>query len=424
MQRVSREAAPVGRRVRILVLGAVLGLAACGGGGSEAAPAQTPPTAPLRLQVSGRQLLGPDGRAVRLFGANLRDNLGGGGGPMVTAEEADDLARNLRFTFVRLRISWEGTNRDDADPSGFSAALRQDLAASVELLRARGLWILLEMRTDDVTANAPALYDPASSTFAAYRKAWVWLARTFRGTDRIAGYGLLAEPSPDKAGLDPVPALVGFQAALMGGIAAEDDRTPFFVGPAYNYDTLGYRWDAYATDPRLAPFRGRLVYEVNLLQPKPWIDDGSLPDGVPAASGTWPQPEGDLNALLTVAPGESLQRPQDDERIFTRRRQEPAGFPLLLSRGFPSWYLGFARAFAERHQVPMVVDQFGASTKVNASGAGQQLGYEQAVIEAAEAAGFGWCRWIYKSRAEDRSLAGNPEVEAFYRAIGAARSGP
>lgn len=409
-------------------VGASLLLLACGGGSSEPPSAGPPPPSPLRLTISGRQLLGPDGRPVLLHGANLRDNLTGGGGssPMVTAEEAADLALQLRFNFVRLRISFEQGNRDDADPSGLSAAFRQELLASVEPLKAQRIWILLEMRTDDETANHAPLYDPASPGFAAYRKAWTWIARTFKGTDWIAGYGLLAEPSPDKAGLDPVPALITFQAALMEAITREDAVTPFFVGPAFNYDTMGYRWDAYQTDPKLAAYRGRLVYEVNLLMPKPWIVDGSVPPGVALEAGTWPQPSGgDFGALLQVAPGEDLLRPRDDERIFTRRRQEPATFPLLMTREFPAWYLGFAKAFAERHQVPMVLDQFGASTTVNTlANPNQQLAYEQAVIEAAEAAGMGWCRWIYSGHPSDRSIAGNASVHAFYASLGATRPGP
>jgi hypothetical protein len=343
---------------------------------------------------------------------------------MLTEPEANDLASNLSLNFVRLRISFEGANRDDADPSGLALALRHDLAAAIDLLRARRVWILLEMRTDDATANSAAFYDPGSAEFARYRKAWTWIARTYQATDYIAGYGLLAEPSPDKAGLEPVNSLIAFQSALMGAISQEDARTPFFIGPAYNYDTMGYRWDAYFDDSRLAPYRARFVYEVNLLMPKPWIEDGTLPSA--PETWVWPQPPAtDFSPLLAIGQGENLQRPRDDERIFTKRRQEAANAPLLMNRAFLDWYLGFAKDFAVRHQVPMVVDQFGASTAVG-TGAHpeQQLAYEQDVIGAAEAAGFGWCRWIYSGHPAERSIAGNDAVHAFYAGIGAARPGP
>ncbi len=383
---------------------------------------------PKRLTPSGQKLLGPDGTPVLLYGANLRDNLSSSGAslPILTAAEADDLATGLSFNFVRLRLSFEQGNRDDTDPSGLSADARRYLADAVALLRARRIWMLLELRTDDAMANSAAFYDTASADFGHYRTAWTWLARTYRDTDYIAGYGLLAEPSPDRASADPVPLLIGFQAALMQAVSAEDPSTPFFVGPAFNYDTMGFRWDAYYDDPRLAPYRARLVYEVNVLMPKPWIKDGTLPPGTAASAGVWPQqPATDFSPLLTVAVGEGYLRPQDDEKIFGRRRQEPLLFPLLMTRGFLSWYLGFAKAFADRHQVPMVVDQFGASTLVNTTEhPAQQLAYEQDVIEVAEGLGMGWCRWVYASNPPDRSIAGNQAVHDFYAGVGAARSGP
>jgi hypothetical protein len=397
------------------------------GGSAPGTEAGTPP-APIRLQIQGTKVLGQDGLPILLHGANLRDNLlpGGQSGPMVTLDEAEDLATQLRFNFVRLRISFEQGNRDDTDPSGFSATLRQTLAEAVERLRSKHIWILLEMRTDDATANASSLYDPAGADFGHFRTAWTWIARTYRNTDYIAGYGLLAEPSPEKAGLDPVPSLIQFQAALMGAITAEDPRTPFFIGPAFNYDTMGYRWDGYYLDAQFAPYRGRLIYEVNLLMPKPWIVDGSVPPGVDPGTAVWPQPPlSDFTPLLAIADGENGEHPRDDEKIFNRRRQEPINFPKLMTREFLTWYLGFAKAFSDRHQVPMVVDQFGASMGVNTvEHPSQQLSYELGVIEAAEASGMGWCRWIYQSNSTDRSIAGNQAVHDFYQAVGASRKGP
>lgn len=413
----------------------LVGLAACGGGGDGLVSPPVPPPVPvpvpdgstLRLLPSGRQLLDPSRQPVLLHGANLRDNLttDGASTPILTQAEADDLALNLHANFVRLRISWEQGNRDDNDPSGLSTQARQYLADAIALLRARHIWTLLEMRTSDAVANSPALYTTTSSTFAQYRKVWTWLASTYGGTDYIAGYGLLAEPSPNRAGLEPVSSLVTFYSALMAAIAPIDARTPFFIGTAFNYDTMGFRWDAYFTDPQLVTYQPRLVYEVNVLSPKPWIDSASLPPGTDPAAMGWPQAAAtDFTPLITAAPGENLQMPDDQERIFGRRSQEPALFPKLMSKAYLQWYLGFAADFAARHQVPMVVDQFGATTNVNAYRAGQQLVYEQDVIDVAEAYQMGWCRWVYSNGAKDRSIAGNPDVYNFYAAIGAARGGP
>lgn len=388
----------------------------------------TASTPALRLTPSGRWLKGPDGKAVLLHGANLRDNLtpGGDSRAILTPEEADDLAVNLSLNFVRLRLSHQGANLDDSHASGLSDAARQTLNDAIELLRARRVWTLLEMRTDDATANSKAFYTPGTPSFNRYQKTWNWLAQTYRDTDYIAGYGLLAEPSPDKDKSvdDPVTLLIEFQNSLMTSITAQDPLTPFFIGPAFNYDTMGYRWPAYYTHPALVPFRKRLVYEVNMLSPKPWIVDGTGPDGTPP--GNWPQPAAsDFSPLLTVAPGEDLVRPRDDERIFTRRSKEPDNFHLLMASNYPEWYLGFAFEFAKQHQVPMVVDQFGASTLVNTrERPAQQLRYEYQLIQTAEGLGMGWSRWVYSANPADRSIAGNPDVHQFYQQIGAARPGP
>lgn len=384
---------------------------------------------PLRLTPQGRRLLGPDGRPVLLHGANLRDNLTSSGKSkeIITPSEADDLAAGLSFNFVRLRISHERTNRDDGHESGLSLDARTTLNNAVELLRARRVWMLLEMRTDDDTANSRAFYTPGTAEFERYKKTWVWLAKTYGNTDYIAGYGLLAEPSPDKdkSVEDPVPLLIKFQSSLMQAISTLDTSTPFFVGPAYNYDTMGYRWDAYYTDAQLQPFQKRLVYEVNMLSPKSWVTSATAPDGSDA--GPWPRPAADdFSVLLSIEPGEKYVRPRDDEQIFTKRSKEMDKFPLLMSSNYADWYLGFAAAFAEKHQVPMVLDQFGATTSVNtAQRPFQQLRYEYQVLETAERLGMGWSRWLYSNESTlDRSIAGNDAVHEFYRQIGLRRAGP
>ena len=360
-------------------------------------------TSPVRLRIEGRDLLGPDGETLQLRGANLKN---------IDAEQARELREDLQFNFVRMRISFEGDNRDDNDPTGFSAEFRAELDAWVEALAAEQIWILLEMRSDDETTNDPALYDPSSSVFAPYARAWEYLGCRYRTADYVAGYGLLAEPSASRGDKEPVDTLTAFQLALMERIdATGDTATPYFVGPDYNYDTMQYRYDEYFT--ALAAFEGRLVYEVNSLVPKPWIQDGTVPDGVSKAESSYPQPApANFDFLLEPKEGEPFEVPRDLERIFSTRSEEPENFPALLSPEFEAWYLSFALAFAEKHQVPMVVDQFGASTF-----AAGQLAYEQDLLTFFEQNGLGWARWSYNAGTADRMIQGNPEVFDFYAAL-------
>ncbi|MCX5742648.1 MAG: hypothetical protein NT062_09150 [Proteobacteria bacterium] len=236
---------------------------------------------------------------------------------------------------------------------------------------------------------------------------------------------ILAEPSADHPFADDlvVGKLTDFQHAMMTAIDTRDHVTPYFIGPAYNYDTMGYRWDAYAT--AFPEFAGRLIYEVNVLMPKPWIGDGTdgtTPVGypiLPAATSAA------LTATLLMPTG-NLQVPLNDEKIFSKQRA--ANFAMLMSKPFLTWYLEFARNFAETHQVPMVVDQFGAAASDGAGLAvAGQLAYEQDVIGVVEAAGMGWSRWIYavsSVQEQPRDILHNDAVKAFYQGIGAARSGP
>ena len=439
------------RQLLLAGLGAVSGLslASCGGGGdagrSESMVQQAGPTARAlaeevvtgkRLSIQQRRVYAPDGTQVFLHGVNLKDNLdnkGNASPSMLESSEAQDIARVLRCNFVRLRISLEGANIDTSRASGMSEALEQAIFGAWSLLSAERVWMLFEMRTDDATANNKKLYTLGSDTFESYAKTWAWIAKEYASRDYVAGYGLLAEPSPDRTTLaDPVDALIGFYAALMDRIREHDKVTPFFIGPAYNYDTMGYRYAQYYTDPRFdaykAPNLQRLAYEVNCLMPKPWIQDGSAPYDTPNVPMNWPRARvDDFSPLQAIEPGEPYQHPQDDERIFAVRRQEEANYPLTLAVNFPAWYLSFAQAFAEEHKVPIVVDQFGASTLVNkATRPDQQLYYENAVINAAEAAGMGWCRWIYSGSPVDRAIAGegNERVHEFYVEIGRTRPGP
>jgi len=417
----------------------------------DGATTDGPVGSPQRLAIEGRILKDAAGNVVRLHGVNLRDNLVGRSpseernpdnclitcppndsackqttGAIITATEADTLASTLSLNFVRLRISFEGINRNDCDPDGtnLSPDLRRQLDEAVNLLAARQVWMLIEMRTADTVANEPGLYTPGQPDFVAYQKAWTYLAKRYANVDYIAGYGLLAEPSPDKAfpAGEVVDKLTGFQHAMMDAVHAQDPKTPFFIGPAFNYDTMGYRWDAYKT--AFPEYAGRIIYEVNLLTPKTWIKFGKNDDPAnnPAAVDVaYPVTPAATPAQLTATllePISNFTRPRDDERIFSKRSD--LNFPMLMSKNYFAWYLGFAQAFAERHQVPMVVDQFGATSLAIERG---QLQYEQDVIDAAEAAGMGWCRWIYAS-GDDRDVFDDPRITNFYAARGAERAGP
>ena len=424
---------------RAAMLAAAGVLAGCGGGdgaGAEGGGVRTAQSTtasdcaaagcvPKRLSIQGRMLLDPQGREVRLRGANV-DGL--------DVQEGAVIAGQFNMNAIRLRITYSKQTRADT-PSGFRQEYLDQIDDWVAAARAHGLWMVLEMRASDAISTDAAFYDTSKTgpcepavavercpNFGYYRQAWRALAERYRGTDYIAGYGLLAEPSADKTGVaDPVATLVGFQRALMDEISQVDQRTPFFVGPNYNYDTMEYRLDDYF----IAEYRGRVVYAVNFLMPKEWINDGSwtLPcvrSPLAGAAGIPSVSTGPGNPADPGDPGDPACRPRypfadpadgydsllagadagtPPERTFNQQRVKPGNYQKTLSKGFIPWYLKWPLAFRDRHDVPLYVDQFGASTAARG-----QLAYEGDLLDYFEAQGLHWTRWSYNAGDASRTL--------------------
>jgi hypothetical protein len=415
---------------RTAMLAAACSMAACGGGSSHSAEGrQTAQAAsaactgaacgPLRLTIQGRTLLDPQGRELRLRGVNV-DGL--------DVQDGAVIAGQFNMNTVRLRITYSKETRADT-PSGFKEDYLSDIDAWVQAARANGLWMVIEMRGSDAFTNHPDFYDVNKTgacepkiefercpNFGYYRQAWRFLAERYRATDYIAGYGLLAEPSADKTGVDdPVATLVRFQTALMNEINQVDQRTPFFIGPNYNYDTMEYRLDDYF----IPEYQGRLVYAVNFLMPKEWVRDGTWTLPCPTAHAStagpitaacrpsypFPDPADGYASLLAGA--DSGEQP---ERVFNQRRVLPGNYQKTLSQGFIPWYLQWALKFRDRHEVPLYVDQFGASTQARG-----QLAYEADLLDFFEAQKLHWTRWSYNAGDSSRRLqAPNADVVDFY----------
>lgn len=400
-------------RQGVVATACVVVLVACGGGGSSSHSddGTTPPQQPARLTIDGTRLLGPDGQPVRLRGVNVNG---------VDADDIETIAGTFGMNMIRLRISFTPENRADTD-SGFSDAYRQQIDQWVEAARARKVWMVLEMRANDSVSNDADFYDttkthacakPTScANFGYYLKAWRYLASRYKDTDYIAGYGLLAEPSANKTGRpDAHLVLVAFHRALMDEISTIDARTPFFIGPNYNYDTMEYVRDEHFTS-FMPAYRNRLVYEVNFLTPKEWIQNGSWTLGADKPVYPFPDPVDGYDSLLQGGgDGDSM------EKTYNARRVEDGNYQKTLSKGFIAWYLQWPLAFRERHQVPLYVDQFGASSEAQG-----QLAYEQDLIDFFEAHDLHWTRWSYNAAGPDGAgrtlLPPNEAAISFYTAL-------
>ncbi|MBI3880938.1 MAG: cellulase family glycosylhydrolase [Verrucomicrobia bacterium] len=368
---------------------------------------------PKRLTIVGQGVLDDNLVPIRLRGVNM-DN--------PTPDSVGDLKTNLQMNFVRFRILFEPPNIDLGQPGNLTAAYRSNLNVWISNLTSQGIWVDLEGHTDDAHANDPNFYQTGTTNFAQYLEFWRYLASTFKSTDYIAAYGILAEPSAQRGGNyeplvtnEPVNTLTTFQRTIMDMISANtnsggahDTLTPFIVGTAFNYDTLQFRYNGYFTN--LAAYSNRMIYAVNFLTPKPWITSGMdsssnvLAYGQPALTN--------FDVLIDDDPNTTADDLQPPELRFNDRIDLPANQSAALNAKFIKWYLGHAVDFADKFKVPLLVDQFGATTAVTNGG---QLLYEQDVIAYAEANGLHWSRWSYNLGSNDRDIIHNPPVRAFYQ---------
>lgn len=332
----------------------------------------------------------------------------------INDEEAFDIKNNLKKNFMRLRVSFIPDNRADT-LSGFTPEFEALVDSWVQTLVKHKLWFIIEMRGSDNVTNDAAFYDTYNTTcekpskdacFSQYLKAWKYLSQKYKDTNYVAGFGLLAEPSTNKAfKTDPHLKLIAFQKKLMQEISVIAPESIFFIGPDWNYDTMQYRHPEYFT--LLSEYKNRMIYAVNFLTPKPWIGSGQSPLGM-TEKIAYPQLGTDENyeTLIEGTDHENM------ERAYSYNLDQEDNFRKALSPNFIPWYLQWPLQFRQQFRVPLYVDQFGASTLALG-----QLDYEKDLIAFFEQQGLHWTRWSYNAGDPTRLVIGNPHIIKFYSEI-------
>lgn len=374
---------------------------------------------PKRLGINGRSLL-DEGQLVKLRGGNF-EGLAPKGDEAAKRAEVLDFTETLRLNFARYRISFDNVS----DRPSCLSEEQERYVDDVHYLTEAKVWVLLEMRAEDAwTSDSPDFYLPGSALNDRYKCAWSYVVERIKNLPYIAGYGVLAEPSANKnfPAAESMARLQTFQIDLMNHLTHHhgDTWTPFFLGPDFNYDTMQLRLDEGHDGDRYfsglpAAYQRRVVYEVNFLNPKPWINEGALPGpdlkewdlGAPIAYPQ-PNPGGDSPFDYFITPNAgpfSGEEGLEMENVFSRHREDPAKFPRLLSPAFIDWYLSFALGFAARNNVPMVVDQFGAADRATDGRAVMgQVAFEADLISYFEAHQLGWSRWGYNAGDANRRM--------------------
>ncbi|WP_169577639.1 cellulase family glycosylhydrolase [Sinimarinibacterium sp. CAU 1509] len=264
-------------------------LSACGGDSASTAKGVEPVRA--KLTQSGRWLMDADGRVVVLHGFNMvakrppyRPSALGFG-----ADDADFIA-SQGFNTVRLGLIHKGFV---PEPGHYDAAYLDDIAATAELLTARGIYVLLDFHQDlyneryqgegfaDWATQDSVAGDPADSPRCAqgfpvniftcdalweafdrflgingetpaqsargmslqdeFAEAWTQVAQRFVKMPGVFGYDLLNEPYPGSATLtclnplgclgDQDTALTAFHQRVVDAITIVDPQTVLFYEP-------------------------------------------------------------------------------------------------------------------------------------------------------------------------------------------------
>jgi hypothetical protein len=387
---------------------------------------------PLRLAIDGKTIRDPYGNPITLRGANVE---------LLDAAVIDEIAnpQKLNMNFIRYRVNFLDRTLKDLSPDTppetvFTPNYRDRIKSDIDLILANNstsnnkLWILFEMRVPAFSTSS-ALYLPGGDLYQGYLKAWKYIAETYKDTDYIAGYGLMSEPSAEEAGIaNPRAALIAMQRNLMDEITTIDPVTPFFIGPNFNYRSFQYRFDDYYT-AFADRYQGRLVYEVNYLVPRPWIETCELtsrpydPLAFPPLYPSGSQPVSTnpdnpfFTPLITPAPGETFLPDETLERAYLLRVREPEKSIKMLDRAAFAWYLAYPLQFSDAHNVPLYVDQFGASSNCASRG---QVAFERDFVDFMESQHLNWSRWSYNAGGEDRTLLDlpmNASIRALYESL-------
>jgi endoglycosylceramidase len=226
------------------------------------------------VRVSGRSFLDANGKPLILHGINMVNKRRQGADPV----EADfDAVRGWGMNCIRLGFVWDGV---EPEPGKIDAAYIDRIAHLVDLAKARGLYVFLDMHQDLYSAKfgdgAPAWAtlddgqphtrgNPWSDAYYAseavhasldhfwanrnasdgvglqehYAQAWQALAKRFAGEPWVVGYDIMNEPPP---GEDFRRA----RDAAVAGLAPQGKPEALMVGPDAHKQFLELMQDAKA----------------------------------------------------------------------------------------------------------------------------------------------------------------------------------
>lgn len=216
-----------------------------------------------RLTISGKEIYYQDS-AVFLRGANIIAEI-----DKVSESDAENF-KLMGMNFVRLIIDID-TEADWADTEGDGNYIKESALNNWETIvdwyASRQIWIMLEMRSNDYDLADSDFWLPGSALHTKWRKIWIALAARVKTKDYIAAWALLAEHGQSNR----LKVKDSFRPIMQSLDSISGGNTPFSFGPKLNsiefYDTANY------TDWYWPEYANRIIYQINHLHPKPYINN-------------------------------------------------------------------------------------------------------------------------------------------------------
>lgn len=348
------------------------------------------------LSVRGDQIVDRDGKPVRLRGVcvggwmNLENFINGYPGAehgvrsalsnvlgpslaqfffdrwldYILAEEDIRFIRQCGANVVRLPINYRHLE-DDGKPGQWLEAGFERLDRAVQWCAQHSLYVILDLHAVQGwqstdwhcdNSNAPALFWAHPYFQDRFVALWRELARRYKGNATIAGYDVMNEPLSRPIGQQPNWDCINqvYRRVVQAIRAIDPDHIVFLEGDVYASRFDGLR----------EPFADNLVYSGHAYSP--------------AGFGPGPYPG--------VCNGKFWDR-QEQGRSFMRHQ---------------------ALAFAEKHNVPLWMGEFGAVYNGPSAENPDRLRALDDQIDAFEECGAHWTMWTYK----DVGVMGWVELDA------------
>lgn len=276
----------------------------------------------VRLKVSGKDLLTPEGKPIQLNGLNW--------GWWDTALPGDaEQAVTMSANVIRMPFRWYfGGQGSDIRQTGAPGNIKPEgllqLDQYIDWCIKQKLWVILFAGSDQGAGDAGENYWTNPELRQEFIDTWKFLVLRYKDKPYIAAYEILSEPHPRKPATGEDVKL--FYEDLIAEIRKIDAKTPLMIGANDHYDINLMEEVLTAAD-------NNVIYTFNFYLPTDYIKPDKREEaGLPIVSypGTYTDFE---------------------------------GHEVTLNKNYLATVLQPALDFRQKHNVPILVNQVGVRSR-------------------------------------------------------------